>query len=277
MKTLHRTIVAATLVTVVVNLVLALAGAISSDTFWFFFLVLELPLIGAFVLVSVLRVRRVRVHANDTGLSTMAYLLEEEPALRAAKRELGIIVSPFRLIVRRLRGTGPGIYRFDYTKGSLAMPVAMLIVTAIEIAVVHFLVPWVWLKVILLVLGVYAAVFVIGIFADRKLHPHELSDEGLKLNWGQTEVLTTALANVVEVRKQSVHKYTYTTVDGSTLVLTALSSTNIAVDFDAPVSAYPPLPRKLRSPGYRAQQALIYVADPDAFAASFAELTSGGQ
>lgn len=272
MKAIHRTIVAATLVSVVANLVLMLSGVIPSDAFWFLFWVLELPLIGALALVTVLRVRQAQRIANDKDLSVMAHLFEEEPALRAAKRELGIIVSPIRLIVKRLKGSTPGTYHFDYTKGSLAMPIAMLIVTAIEIAVVHFLVPWAWLKILLLVLGVYAAVFVIGIFADRKVHPHELSSEGLKLNWGQTEVLTTGLANVEDVRKQSVHKYTYTTVDGSTLVLTALSSTNVAVFFRAPVSAHPPLPRKLRSPDYRAQQALVYVADPDAFVASFAEL-----
>lgn len=88
------------------------------------------------------------------------------------------------LAIARKRRVPDGAQSFGYSKGSLTFPTAIVVVSTIELGVVHLLVPWTWLRIVLLVLSVWGVLFIFGLFATRIVHPHIVTDESLQLRWG---------------------------------------------------------------------------------------------
>ena len=65
---------------------------------------------------------------------------------------------------------------------------ALIVSAPMELLVVHLLAlafsPWGWLKWALLALGVYAILWLLGLYASLVALPHRLEGEGLRLRHG---------------------------------------------------------------------------------------------
>ncbi len=121
--------------------------------------------------------------ALEDGLSlvlprTVARFILHEPRL---------FVSLFRWTFRRVRLAD---HEFAYHRSSLVRAfVPVVIVTSpVELLVVHLLAqalsPWAWLKWALLALGVYAILWLLGLYASLVTLPHRLEERGLRLRHG---------------------------------------------------------------------------------------------
>lgn len=75
---------------------------------------------------------------------------------------------------------------FGYGKGSaLGMLLVMVLLTApIEVVFWELLIPWAWLRWVLLVLSVYSVFWLLGLYASRITLPHRLEEDGLRLHQG---------------------------------------------------------------------------------------------
>jgi hypothetical protein len=255
-------------------LVLNLTGTIGGGTALRLFFAVEVPLLVVFLVLTLLRLRRVaRTPAGDDR-SLLDRVLAEEPLLRPAVSELRYYHS-LALAVAGKRRVPTGATPFGYTKGTTGIPIAIGVVSLVELVVVHLLVPWQWLRIILLILSIWGVLFVAGFFAARVVHPHIVTGGSLHLRWGHATVLTTSLANVSSVVRHTNHAHTQPHVDGDRLILTQFQSTNVALRFAEAVPTDAPVPKKDRPGDAHVTEVQLYVDDPGAFLQTLAPLTDG--
>ncbi|WP_150119330.1 hypothetical protein [Enteractinococcus helveticum] len=272
----HRIVVSLILVVAASVLVLHLAGVISRSVMLRLFLTVELPLILAALLVSLWRVRQIRRATGLRGAALVALLQYEEPALRAAMSEMRTLMSLVTLIRGRRNGVGGDAQGFSYAKGSMSVPIVMTVLTVLEAALMHLLVPWAWVRIVLLVVAIYALVLVLGVLASRVVNPHLVGGERLILKWGHKTVLDIPLSNVETITAVSNHTFTQPAAENDRMVLTSLTSTNVRITLMEPVQAFPPVSKRRLPSGFAAREVLLYVADPNGFVRAASEYQQAG-
>ena len=121
--------------------------------------------------------------ALEDGLS----LVLPRAAARLILKEPRLFACLLRWTFRRAR-LAEG--EFSYHKRSLLRALMPLLVVSapMELVVVHVLAlafsPWGWLKWALLVLGIYATLWLLGLYASLVTLPHRLEETGLRLRHG---------------------------------------------------------------------------------------------
>lgn len=247
-------------------LVMHLAGVISRPVMLRLFLTVDLPLIFAAIALSLWRVRQIRLATGLRGAALLEMLQDEEPVLRAAISEMRTLMSLTILLRGRRNGVRSGVQGFSYAKGSMSVPIVMTVLTVLEAAIIHLLVPWAWLRMVLLVVAIYALLLVLGVLASRVVNPHLVGDGRLILKWGHKIVLDSPLTNIERIAAVSNHSFTQPAVEEDRMVLTSLTSTNVQITFTEPAQALPPVSKRhLPAGGFAAREVLLSVADPANF------------
>ena len=137
------------------------------------------------VLLVARRYRRGRAEGLDTWRA-----LEEGLALIVPRRVARVVVLEPRLWVCLLRWASrrmrPGEDDFSYHKRSLAggLVAVVALTTPAELLIWEILVPWAWLRIALLIVGIYALIWVLGFYASLAVLPHRLEVDGLRLHYG---------------------------------------------------------------------------------------------
>ncbi len=72
--------------------------------------------------------------------------------------------------------------------------------SACEVPLVHVLVPWHGVRIVLLVLGIWGVVWMIGLLASLRVYPHLVDDDGLTIRYGKLAQLRVRWADVASVR-----------------------------------------------------------------------------
>ena len=110
-------------------------------------------------------------------------------ARRAVAFELAQYSSLFRWISRRPDVPSDAV-AFAYI-GAVAMLLwAFIAVSAIELVVLHLLLPWETVRVIADVLSLGGLVWMLGFMASFKVHPHLVGDSGLRVRHGAATDIT---------------------------------------------------------------------------------------
>lgn len=75
---------------------------------------------------------------------------------------------------------------YTYHKKSMfgAFVLLLLFITPAEITIMHIFLPWVWLKWVLVILAVYAFLWMVGVWLSLSAIPHRLEDNGLHISVG---------------------------------------------------------------------------------------------
>ena len=144
--------------------------------------------LGGFVLV-VRRYRRERKDGLDPwmALENSLSLVLPQPAARLVLKEPRIFACLLRWTFRRIKYADN---EFCYHKRSVLRAIIPLLVVSapMELVIVHVLAlafsPWEWLKWALLILGVYATLWIFGLYASLVDLPHRLERTGLRLRHG---------------------------------------------------------------------------------------------
>jgi hypothetical protein len=116
---------------------------------------------------------------------------------RVLRYELVMWRSLYRWVFRR---PGPPGQPFSYVGAITAVLWAFIVVSAIEVPAVHFLVPWPEVRPVLLFAGIYGVLWMVGMLASYRVHPHTVDDDGLHLRHGGTVHLVVPWDAVAEVR-----------------------------------------------------------------------------
>lgn len=121
------------------------------------------------------------------------------------------------------------------TQGVLAMPLAFLAATLLEMAVLHVLIPWAWLSISIGVLSLWSLVLLFAVFVADIVYPHYTTDRALVLRRGGREVATIALDRIAAVAEHRRYNHTGTALDGGRLFLAGPDGTTVDVTLREPV------------------------------------------
>ncbi|MGY1810537.1 hypothetical protein ACI8AF_24470 [Blastococcus sp. SYSU D00669] len=112
--------------------------------------------------------------------------------------ELGMWRSLFRWVTRRpavSSGTA-----FPYAGVVTPVIWAFIVVSAIEIPVFHLLVPWETVRFVVDLAGVYGLLWMVGMLAGLKVHPHVVEDGGLRVRNGTAVDVLLPWTDIASVR-----------------------------------------------------------------------------
>ena len=112
------------------------------------------------------RLRAALAPAEARSMRTVASL-----ARRAVAFELAMYRSLFRWVTRR-PDVAAGRRRFSYVGAVAVLLWAFIVVSAVELVVVHVLLPWDTVRLVADVLGVWGLVWMLGLAASYSVHPH---------------------------------------------------------------------------------------------------------
>lgn len=98
--------------------------------------------------------------------------------------ELGMYVSLARWIGRRPSLSGPSTETHGYARLITPMLWLWIAGSAIEIPAIHFILPWRTAQIVALVLGVWGLIWMLGMLASYRVHPHLLEPDRLRARNG---------------------------------------------------------------------------------------------
>jgi len=150
--------------------------------------------------------------------------------------------SLYRWVFRRRRVLEPDGYAFGYTVTVMPLLLAFIGVSAVELPIVHFLVPWTGVRIAFDILGVYGLLWMLGLLAMLRVNPHVVSAAGLRVRSGTTVDMTIPWDYVAEVRelrhtvparpRHPVER----TGDSVVLHLAVMNQTNVDIRFVGPTT-----------------------------------------
>ena len=158
-------------------------------------------------------------------------------AWRALRMEIGVWRSVWRFASRR--GIAPaGADRFSNDKPVRPILLAFLAVSAIEVPVVDLLVhPWPWVRIPLLILGIWGVTFMVGMLLGGVTRPHTVGPEGLRVRHGDEFEVVLPWALVASVARHRGPRQDKTfTLEARMLTVVVQDGTAIEVETEEPVA-----------------------------------------
>ena len=98
--------------------------------------------------------------------------------------EISIWRSLFLWLIRRVPGKGPRTEDFSYAKEITPIIVVFIFLSALEIPVVHLLIPWEPAKLALLIVGVWGVLWMVGYLAGMRVFRHLIDEQGMRIRYG---------------------------------------------------------------------------------------------
>ncbi|SFT65441.1 hypothetical protein SAMN05660657_02162 [Geodermatophilus amargosae] len=143
--------------------------------------------------------------------------------------------------VRRRPDVPAGADAFPYASAVTPVLWTFVVLSAIEIPLVDWLLPWRSARIALLVVGVYGLLWMIGLLASMKVYPHSVGDGGLRVRSGSSVDVSVPWEEIaaVRVRRRSVEGSRTVVVEEEgerrAVSVTVMSSTQVDVELRTPL------------------------------------------
>lgn len=153
-----------------------------------------------------------------------------------------IIYAAIGRAIARKPWKAPDAKGFAYHEQSLTLLVIFLLLSAVEIVVIDLIVhPWLWLRIPLLVIGIWGLVWMTGLLCAHLVRPHTVGTDGIRVRNGLDLDAHITWDDVYSVGLQprSHEPKTPTLVDdqeGRSLVMHVTDHTNIEVVLERPTT-----------------------------------------
>jgi hypothetical protein len=153
--------------------------------------------------------------------------------------EIGIWRSLFLWLTRRVPGKGPRTEDFSYAKEITPLLIAFTFVSALEVPVVHLLVPWPAVKLALLIVGAWGVLWMVGYLAGMRVFRHLIDDGGLRIRHGphvDLHIRWDAVAGVTAQRGRFEARGLQ--VEDGVAHVSVLNQTRVSVTLDRPIDGF---------------------------------------
>ncbi|WP_308289055.1 hypothetical protein [Microbacterium trichothecenolyticum] len=160
-------------------------------------------------------------------------------ARRAWIMELGVYQSIYRLVFRRPR-VPAGASAFRYHSPVLTLLVIFIVLSAVEIPIVDLIVHrWVWVRIPILVLGIWGVTWMLGLLFGYLTRPHAVGPEGIRVRQG-AELDLDLPWDVVESVERSPQRVDKAPAvvdepDGRTFAARIANETNVLIRLEHPL------------------------------------------
>jgi len=151
--------------------------------------------------------------------------------------EIGIWRSLFLWVTRRVAGMHPGAEAFAYHRQIAPLLGAFIFVSAIELPVVHLLIPWDTVRLVVLFLSIWGLLWMVGLLASMKVFPHLLDDAGMRIRYG-TSIDVFVPWDAVEsvtAKRRSVESGSSLQVEDGVATVPVMKQTRVDVALRTPV------------------------------------------
>lgn len=234
-----------TLAVVVVNSALAYTGVLGVAQAVYITLACEafIALIVAFFLKEGVRsFRQARGQGLGYAAAFSSFFAEvlPGPVLKLARHELALL-KLVGMMVRRQTNVPEGAVSFRYGSEQRSIFFALIAASLVEIVVVELLVPWKNVRIIILVLSVYAVIWLLMFYKSYAINPHYLYGRDLVLRVGVIGEVTIPLGSIESIR--SVRKTWDTgflSVTSGAAVILFGTDTNIEIVLREPIAELVP-------------------------------------
>jgi hypothetical protein len=156
---------------------------------------------------------------------------------RAVRFERGMWRSLARWLLRR-PDVAPGDTAFAYRGPVVGLILVFFVVSLVEVVAVDLILPWRGVvRVVLLAVGVWGTMLMLGMFAAVTVRPHVVGQSGLRVRYGislDVHVPWDAITSVQQVRRANPGQRTVQ-LDGDTLHVVVAGQTTIRVELARPV------------------------------------------
>lgn len=193
--------------------------------------------------------------------------------MRALMRyEMRLWLALYRWVFRRPEPVPPGSVPFSYSGTGTMLLMAFIVVSAIEIPVLHLLLPWTVARIIAWIAGVYGLLWMIGLLATLRVYPHLVGEPGIRIRKSMATDLTVPWENVRAIRSRgrSLPPGGQTQFEDGVLSFGVAGGTTVDVVLEEPIT----LPEK-RTQGAPVTEIRFHADRPDELvAAARARLTA---
>lgn len=235
----HRSMQVLAVVVLAVDAVLLATGVLGPGQVVLLLAVVELPLTVIVMLGLAKPYRARRRDGADVRVAVIAAAGDSPfwPMIRAD-------VRAYTSLWLWMRGGDadiePGALVFRSNRGTMTLPIAFGVATVVEIGVLHFVLPWTWLRTTLAVLSVWSLFALFGYLAVHRVRPHYLTEAYFVVRQAGSTIAAierTAVASVALSRRFSE---THPTVITDRLYLPNIDGTNIDIVLAQPISIHVP-------------------------------------
>ncbi|WP_280462927.1 hypothetical protein [Nocardia carnea] len=123
-------------------------------------------------------------------------------------------------------------------RGVLALPMAFLAATLIEVVVLHLVIPWAWLSVTLAVVSVWSLVFLFAVVVADIAYPHYVSGQEVVLRRTGRVVARIPLDRTAAVAECRRYNHTATAFEDGRLFLAGPDGTTADLTLHDPVAVH---------------------------------------
>nr|ADK54920.1 hypothetical protein [uncultured soil bacterium] len=182
------------------------------------------------------RLRREGVGPWDAFLQAAGTVLPR-PLVTLLRHEVGSLLS-IGLLIRGRKDVPPDATVIPSGTAHRSFLIVMLVLIPVEIIVVELIVPWPWLRAVLLILAAYSALWLFGFYAGLRTRPHYVDSHQLMVRMGHLAAVSVDVSAVRDIRRQGHDKYKgLVTVTDDYVALPGMSGTGLTVSLqpDTPV------------------------------------------
>lgn len=156
----------------------------------------------------------------------------------ALRYELRLWTALFRWIFRRPLPVEPGARTFPYAGAATMLFGVFIVLSALEIPILHLMLPWPVARKISLIVGAYGLFWMIGLLATLRVYPHLVGPAGLRIRNGSTLDLPIAWDDIdeIRVRRRSLPPGGQTQYEDGVLSLGVGAQTSIDVRLRGPMT-----------------------------------------
>lgn len=166
-------------------------------------------------------------------------ILEKHPGFRLAKYELGLYHDLWRWI-RGQTLVPAGAVILPHPPGRLQMLGFITVVLVVEMVAIHFLLPEGVLRILALLLSLWAIIFVWGLIAAERVRPSYVTDNLMVLRRGKTVFVEVPMVLVRSRRADRTFESAVVISEGE-LTVGGPAGTDTLLELSEPVQASPDL------------------------------------
>ncbi|MFD4402270.1 hypothetical protein ACFWPH_05840 [Nocardia sp. NPDC058499] len=123
-------------------------------------------------------------------------------------------------------------------RGVLALPMAFLAATLIEVVVLHLVIPWAWLGITLAVVSVWSLVFLFAVVVADIVYPHYVTGREVVLRRSGRVIARVPLDRIAAVAECRRFNHTATAFDDGRLFLAGPDGTTTDLTLRDPVAVH---------------------------------------
>ena len=189
------------------------------------------------ILGGIRRYRQERAAGTDPEDAFDAALRAVLPAPVAfvVRNEVRLLVSLVLAVQRRRHGVPPDGVPLGYDRALRPMALVLLGLAVVELVVIELALPWPTVRLVLLVLGAYTLLFVLGMIAANSVRPHVVTPNQLRLRsgiWADVRIPMDRIATVTTRHREAPNKTL--AVVGDELTMGVAGMTNVEVRLAGP-------------------------------------------